>query len=171
MTAQDPPAHRTEPAFVTDERTMVDGWLDYHRETLLWKCDGLTGDQLKTASVPPSNMSLLGLVRHMSEVERGWFAEFFGTDQTWIYCTEDDLDADWDNVDDADADDDLATLRREIATYRQHAARFSLDDVLVDSRGRHLSLRWVYTHMIEEYARHNGHADLIREAVDGATGD
>jgi uncharacterized damage-inducible protein DinB len=171
MTEQTPPSDRSEPPFVADERTTLDGWLDYHRATLLWKCDGLTDDQLKTASAPPSKMTLLGLVRHMAEVERGWFAEFFGLDETWIFCTEDDADGDWDNLADADSAADLETLRREIATYREHAPRFSLDDRHTDSRGREFGLRWVYTHMIEEYARHNGHADLIRERIDGATGD
>ena len=171
MTEQTPPADRSEPPFVADERATLDGWLDYHRATLLWKCEGLTDDQLKTASAPPSKMTLLGLVRHMAEVERGWFAEFFGTDESWIFGSEDDVDGDWDNLADADPAADLETLRREIATYREAAQRFSLDDVRTDSRGRELGLRWVYTHMIEEYARHNGHADLIRERIDGATGD
>jgi uncharacterized damage-inducible protein DinB len=171
MSEQVPPDDRVEPSFLADERAMLDGWLDYHRRTLLWKCEGLSDEELKTASVPPSKMTLLGLVRHMSEVERGWFAEFFGTEETEIYCTPDNRDADWDDVGDADAAADLATLRREIETYREHAARSSLDDVQTDSRGRDINLRWIYTHMIEEYARHNGHADLIRERVDGATGD
>jgi uncharacterized damage-inducible protein DinB len=171
MTEQTPPPGRCEPPFVADERTTLDGWLDYHRATLVWKCEGLSDDQLKTASCPPSKMTLLGLVRHMSEVERGWFAEFFGTDETFIYCSDDDIDADWEGLADADPATDIATLEREIATYREHAARFSLDDIHTDARGRDLSLRWVYTHMVEEYARHNGHADLIRERIDGATGD
>jgi uncharacterized damage-inducible protein DinB len=171
MTSQPPPNDRSEPPFVADERTMLDGWLDYHRATLLWKCEGLTDEQLKTASVPPSKLTLLGLVRHMSEVERSWFAEFFGTDTTWIYSSDEEPEADWDNLADADAATDLATLRTEIATYREHARRFSLDDSYLTPRGKTLGLRWVYTHMIEEYARHNGHADLIRERIDGATGD
>src|ERR1700712_4139939 len=148
MTQQTPPADRSEPPLVADERTTLDGWLDYHRATLIWKCDGLTDDQLKTASAPPSQMTLIGLVRHMSEVERGWFAEFFGTDQTMIYCTDDDVDADWDRLADADPAADIATLRREIATYRDHAASFSLDDVRADARGRDFSLRWISTLMI-----------------------
>jgi uncharacterized damage-inducible protein DinB len=171
MTEQTPPPDRPEPSFVAEERPMLDGWLDYHRATLLWKCDGLTDDQLKTASAPPSKMTLLGLVRHMAEVERGWFAEFFGTDETMIYCTDDELDADWDRLAEADAAADQETLKREIATYKEHAPRFSLDDVHTDARGRDFNLRWIMTHMIEEYARHNGHADLIRERIDGATGD
>jgi uncharacterized damage-inducible protein DinB len=171
MSEQAPPDDRVGPSFVADERAMLDGWLDFHRRTLLWKCEGLSDEQVKTASVRPSKMTLIGLVRHMSEVERGWFAEFFGTDETEIYCTPDNRDAEWDDIADADVAADLAILRREIETYRELAVRFSLDDVQTDSRGRDINLRWIYTHMIEEYARHNGHADLIRERIDGATGD
>jgi uncharacterized damage-inducible protein DinB len=171
MTEQTPPDDRVEPSFLADERAMLDGWLDYHRRTLIWKCEGLSDEQVKTASVPPSKMTLIGLVRHMSEVERGWFAGFFGTDETEIYCTPDNREAEWDDVADADVAADIATLRREIETYREHAARSSLDDVQPHSTGRDINLRWIYTHMIEEYARHNGHADLIRERIDGATGD
>jgi len=171
MTEQTPPDDRPEPSFVAEERAMLDGWLDYHRRTLLWKCEGLSDDQLKTASVPPSKLTLLGLVRHMSEVERGWFAEFFDTDQTEIYCTPDNRDGDFDDVADADVAADLAIFRREIDFYREQAPRFSLDEVKADHRGKEFNLRWIYTHMIEEYARHNGHADLLRESIDGATGD
>jgi uncharacterized damage-inducible protein DinB len=79
MNDQQPPATRLDPPHVAKEREMLDAWLDYHRETLLWKCDGLTDEQLKIRAVPPSSLSLLGLVRHMAEVERGWFREFRAT--------------------------------------------------------------------------------------------
>jgi uncharacterized damage-inducible protein DinB len=172
MPQQPESARRIDPPLEADERTMLDAWLDYQRETLLWKCEGLSDDQLKTASAPPSKMTLLGLVRHMAEVERNWFAEFVGTDQTWIYCTEDNLDGDWDDIADADAAADLGTLRREIKTYRRELPRVALDAVKIGRhKGRRFSLRWVLVHMIEEYARHNGHADLVRERIDGATGD
>jgi hypothetical protein len=171
VTEQTPPPDRAEPAFVADEKTTLDGWLDYHRRTLLWKCEGLSDQQLKTPSVPPSTLTLLGLVRHMSEVERGWFGGFFDNDDTFIYCTDDDPDADFGNVATADAASDLAIYQREIDRYREKARGCGLDDVRKNRRGRDLGLRWIYTHMIEEYARHNGHADLLREAIDGATGD
>jgi uncharacterized damage-inducible protein DinB len=147
---------------------MLQGWLDFHRETLFWKCDDLTDEQLRTASVAPSNLTLLGLVRHMAEVERGWFAPLVGTDKTWIYCTEDDLDGDFDNVADADVDDAFTTLRAEIDRYNADVAAYGLDDIRHGRRD--VSLRWIYAHMIEEYARHNGHADLLRESLDGTTG-
>ncbi|MEP6526005.1 MAG: DinB family protein [Nocardioidaceae bacterium] len=171
MTDQPPPPTRLDPPYVAEERQMFDAWLDYHRETLLWKCHGLTGEQLKIRSAPPSTLSLLGLVRHMAEVERGWFRDFAGDDTTEIYCTEDEPEADFDAVENADAAADLATLRAETAACRALVAGHDLDESQTDSRGRTISLRWIYIHMIEEYARHNGHADLLRELIDGATGD
>ena len=107
----------------------------------------------------------------MAEVERGWFAEFAGGDTTTIYCPDDDPDGDFDNVDSADPAADLDRLRSEIETCRSLTTGHDLDDEHVDSRGRRIGLRWIYTHLIEEYARHNGHADLLRERIDGATGD
>lgn len=171
MTDQLPPVTRLDPPYIAKEREMLDAWLDYHRATLLWKCDGLTDEQLKTRSAPPSVLSLLGLVRHMAEVERGWFRDFAGDDTTEIYCTEDDPDADFEAIDTADATADLATLRAEMAACRALIAGHDLDESYTNSRSRTISLRWIYVHMIEEYARHNGHADLLREKIDGATGD
>jgi hypothetical protein len=173
MTDQPTDDPRVDPPYIADERTMLDGWLDYHRDTLLWKCHGLSDEQLKTASAPPSNLTLLGLVRHMAEVERGWFAPFVGADKTWIFCTPDDLDGDFDNVADADAAADFETYRREVDLYRRELPAVSIDATTLHGREgkqKEFSLRWVYLHMIEEYARHNGHADLIRERIDGVTG-
>jgi len=170
MPEQPPSANRVRTPLVADERTMLEAWLDFHRETLSWKCEGLSPEQLRLASSPPSNLTLIGLVRHMAEVERGWFAPVVGTDTTWIYCTEDDLDGDFDNVADADVDADLATWRAEIDRYNAALPDYSLDH-LRKGRTREYSLRWIYIHMIEEYARHNGHADFLREAIDGSTGD
>ncbi|MFI1422514.1 DinB family protein [Streptomyces sp. NPDC020731] len=166
---------RSEPANNADERTMLEGWLDYHRRTLAWKCEGLTDDQLRTASVPPSELSLMGLVRHMAEVERGWFRQVLaGEDAGSLYFSEADPDGEF-HLTDADTwQEAYGTWQAEIDTARRNAAGFALDD-LSRGRSRHtgkpFSLRWIYTHMIEEYARHNGHADLLRERVDGATGD
>jgi uncharacterized protein DUF664 len=170
MTPQPEPADRVEPSWVADERTTLDGWLDYHRRTLLWKCEGLSDDQLRSRPVPPSDLSLIGLVRHMAEVERGWFGDYFGLDTSDLYCTEADPAGDFD-VDGADVAADLSTYRAEIEAIRTAAPRFDLDHVESTSGGQQIGLRWVYTHMVEEYARHNGHADLLREAIDGATGD
>jgi hypothetical protein len=165
---------RTDPPHVADERTSLDAWLDFHRATLLWKCDGLTPEQLVLRSAEPSTMSLLGLVRHMAEVERGWFRQFVdGEDVPDLYGSEDDPDGDFDNVDPARADEDFAIFRAEVDAARAVAARYA-DLGHLTHRGRRdfdIDLRWVYVHMIEEYARHNGHADLIRERIDGVIGD
>jgi uncharacterized damage-inducible protein DinB len=159
----------TDPPKIADERTMLDAWLDRHRETLQWKCEGLTDDQLRQRSAPPSTMSLIGLVRHMAEVERGWFAAFAGRDATGMYETEADEDASFNQVDTADVAADLDVFRTEVAAVREMVAGRSLDDVET-IYGREFSLRWIVVHMVEEYARHNGHADLLRERIDGAVG-
>ena len=168
-----PPVERTDPPRVADERPALEGWLDYHRETLLWKCGGLTADQLRARAVPPSALSLLGLVRHMVEVERWWFRmNVAGEDVDYESCTNDDDTADFDALDDADAEADLATFRAECERSRAAVRDRKLDDTF-NSRhsGREIDVRWVFVHMIEEYARHNGHADLLRECIDGSTGD
>ncbi|MER6751137.1 DinB family protein [Streptomyces fungicidicus] len=165
---------RDEPAVNADERTMLEGWLDYHRRTLAWKCEGLTDEQLRTASVPPSKLSLMGLVRHMAEVERIWFRRVLADEDAGpLYFSEADPDGEF-HLTGADTwQDAYGAWQTEIGLARRNAAGLALDDL---SRGRRhggdrFSLRWIYTHMIEEYARHNGHADLLRECVDGSTGD
>jgi uncharacterized damage-inducible protein DinB len=170
-TTADESQFRHDPPHVGDERTMYQGWLEFHRGTLLWKCAGLSDDQLKTASVSPSSLTLLGLVRHMTEVERAWFrTRAAGLGLPALYCPEEDRDGDFDNVADADAKQDLATYAAECQAADEAARAKSLDDTF-ERGGNQISLRWVYVHMIEEYARHNGHADLLRECIDGATGD
>ncbi|WP_416983687.1 DinB family protein [Streptomyces sp. T028] len=166
---------RTEPAQNADERAMLEGWLEYHRQTLEWKCEGLTDAQLRTAAVPPSELSLLGLVRHMADVERGWFRRVLaGEDPGPIYYSEAEPDGEFHLTEEDTWEEGYATWQAEIAAARRYAADFALDDL---SRGTSrftnepFNLRWIYTHMIEEYARHNGHADLLRERIDGATGE
>ncbi|MBZ3902251.1 MULTISPECIES: DinB family protein [Streptomyces] len=166
---------RTEPSVTADERTMLEGWLGYHRETLALKCAGLDDARLRTASVPPSELSLLGLVRHMAEVERIWFRKVLvDDDQGPIYFSEADPDGEF-HLTEADTwQEAYGTWQAEIGVARRNAEGFALDDVAKAAHrrsGETPSLRWIYTHMIEEYARHNGHADLIRERIDGATGD
>ena len=152
---------------------MLQGWLDWHRDTLLHKCAGLTADQVKRASVEPSSLSLLGLVRHMTDVERAWFRRrVAGEEIENRYSGPDNEDGDFDDVAGADAEADFAAYRAEVAACDAAVAGASLDDTFVHPRsGNEISVRWVYFHMVEEYARHNGHADLIRERIDGVTGD
>ena len=174
MTWTAPAVDRVRPPTVADERTSLDGWLDYHRATLLLKCTGLSATDLARRAVEPSTLSLLGLVRHMAEVERSWFQRrVAGRDLPFLYCdVESNPDGDFDDVDTADAETDLATFLAEVDAARAVTAGRSLDETFFHARHeRHMDLRWVYVHMIEEYARHNGHADLLRERIDGTRGD
>ena len=167
-----PPTDRPDPIMTGGEREALQSWLDFHRRTLLVKCAGLTADQLKQASVPPSPLTLLGLVRHMAEVERWWFRRgFLGLPLDTLHCPDDDRDGDFDNVAGADAEADLAVFRAECVAGDAAVTGHGLDETFRTRRGNTLDLRWVYLHMIEEYARHNGHADLLRERIDGVTGD
>ncbi|HLK00574.1 MAG TPA: DinB family protein [Streptosporangiaceae bacterium] len=163
---------RQGPPFVAGERQMLDGWLDYHRYTLLTKCAGLTAEQLRQRATPPSSLSLLGIVRHMTDVERGWFRHrVAGEEHGYLYSSDADPDGEFDNVDAADPEQDLATYLGEIDLARQAAAGHGLDETFFHERRKtEMSVRWVYVHMIEEYARHNGHADLLRERIDGTVG-
>jgi uncharacterized protein DUF664 len=167
-----PEAHRVSEPLTGDERAMLQGWLDWHRQTLAGKCAGLTPDQLKTASTPPSNLTLLGLVRHLTEVERAWFTLRAAGDTAagLVYCSDDNPDGDFDDVATADPEADFAAYHAELAAADRAVAGLPLDHEFTH-RAKQFSLRWVYLHMIEEYARHNGHADLLRERLDGATGD
>jgi uncharacterized damage-inducible protein DinB len=166
---------RDEPDLTADEKKALDEWVEYHRATLLMKCEGLTSEQLKTRAVEPSTLSLLGLVRHMSEVERGWFRRHAAReDVEFFYSYDADPDADLNDLDTADASADIDHFITECQRCREATAELSLDEI-VPSRGHHpertRNIRWIYLHMIEEYARHNGHADLLRERIDGVTGD
>ena len=138
---------------------------------MLLKCEGLDDAARKARPVPTSKLSLHGLIRHMAEVERGWFQRCLerATDTTYIWSLPDVDDSELVPLDDADWESDLAVWQHECELSRHAAARHHLDDTGI-RRGEEVSLRWIYTHMIEEYARHNGHADLIRELVDGAVG-
>lgn len=158
---------------MADEREALDAWLDYQRATLLLKCEGLTGAQLAQASVPPSSLTLLGLVRHMLLVEWWWFEHIFaGGPQAAPINTEHDSDAEFNELDPEAAEKDLAMFGQQCAHSRAIVADSeSLNVCSVSSERKTRDLRWVMIHMIEEYARHNGHADLLRECIDGVVGD
>ncbi|MDQ1682449.1 MAG: hypothetical protein QOH99_990 [Frankiaceae bacterium] len=163
---------RTEPPYDLAERPMLEAWLEFHRLTLLLKCEGLDDAARKSRPVATSLLSLHGLVRHMAEVELNWFQRVLtsapGTPPIWYDPAIDDSELV--PLDGADWVADLAAWQAQCEISRVEAAARTLDDT--GSRGGDaVSLRWIYTHMIEEYARHNGHADLIRELIDGAVGD
>ena len=164
---------RIDPPLVAQEREMLGAWLDYHRATLAVKCEGLTDDQLRAQAVPPSSLSLLGLVRHMGEVERSWFRRVLSGEQAPPrYYSDENPDGDFDDVADAGVAEAFGYWRDECAHARERvAAAPSLDVTGTGRQGEGYSLRWIMVHMIEEYARHNGHADLLRERIDGTVGD
>lgn len=168
-----PEVSRVGTLTVGGERETLQSWLDFHRMTLLHKCAGLTADQLKLASAPPSNLTLLGLVRHMADVERWWFRlHSAGQDLGHLYWTADGGDPDFEEVAGADAEADYQAYVNEIKLADEAVAGVPLEHTFLHRlRRNELSVRWVYVHMVEEYARHNGHADLIRERIDGRTGD
>ena len=150
---------------------MLESWLQFHRATLAMKCDGLSDEQLRDRAAPPSSLSLLGLVRHMADVELNWFRRVLsGEDAPGLFWSEANPDGEFNDVDGASVEEGFTRWREECANARQVAGRMALDDTGV-RRGERVSLRWVFVHMIEEYARHNGHADLLRERIDGVTGD
>jgi uncharacterized damage-inducible protein DinB len=164
-----PEVERPTGPLTGPERPMLQAFLDWYRATLLHKCAGLTGEQLAERAVPPSALSLLGLVRHMTKVERIWFRQRFAGEPVRNPFG-DETDADFNRLDPARAAADYARLTEEIKLADAAVANASLDDTFT-SRGEVMSLRLIYLHMIEEYARHLGHADLLRERIDGATGE
>ena len=156
-----------------DERATLQEYLRYQRLTLELKCAGLDAEQLARRSVEPSTMSLLGLVRHLAEVERHWFRRVMaGEDAPRRYCSPDDRDGDFDGAvaDPAVVAEAWEAWRSEVANAEAYvAAAPSLDTTAIHRDGE-VSLREVLVHMVEEYARHNGHADLLRERTDGRVG-
>ncbi|GAB3696876.1 DinB family protein [Saccharopolyspora tripterygii] len=162
-----------DPPMTGGERETLRRFLDHHRGILASKCAGLTDEQLRLPASPPSTLTLLGLVRHMAEVERVWLRLCVNGehDLTRVWAHE-DFQVAFD-VSDAGTDEAFGAWEAEVERARQiERSVDSLDTVLWHPRwDEHLSLRWIVLHMIEEYARHNGHADLLREAIDGKTGD
>ncbi|WP_372495146.1 DinB family protein [Micromonospora phytophila] len=151
---------------------MLRAFLDYHRATLELKCDGLSDDELRRQSMPPSTLSLLGLVRHMAEVERAWFRRVINAEDIPLVWSE---SGDFQVAYDARAatrSEAFAAWRREVEHSRRiERAAGSLDVTgHVAKSGEDVSLRLVMLHLIHEYARHNGHADLLREGIDGVVG-
>ena len=168
-----PVPERAEPPRDADERTSLEVWLEFHRATLAMKCRGLTPEQLARRAVPPSGLSLVGLVRHLAELERAYFRRGFAGEQVpWLHGDPSDPGS-WVDFSGASAETaavDLGVWREECARSRAVAARVpSLDGHAAG--GPAVTLRWTMVKMIQEYARHNGHADLLRECIDGAVGE
>ena len=171
MSEQPDAAARRRPTYLCEERELLDGWLEFHRATLLAKCEDLTDDQRKDRAIPGSLLSLHGLVRHLAEVERNWFQR--------IFLSRSDVDSLWYDpgiegspivpLEGAVWEKDLRTWQAECEASRAAVAGRSLDEVGV-WRGRDVCLRSIMLHMIQEYARHNGHADVLRESEDGSVG-
>jgi uncharacterized damage-inducible protein DinB len=170
MSVFDPP-ERPRPPGVAPEREALDGLLDWYRVALVAKCAGLDGAQLARRTVPPSTLSLLGLVRHLADVERQWFRRVLdGQDAPPQFYGPGNWDGDLhDGTPDGAAADRDAYLA-EVRAAREAAARHGLDD-RATHHGHEVDLRWIYLHVIQEYARHLGHADLLRESLDGVTGE
>lgn len=165
------PDGRPVPPMTGSERAMLEGWLDFHRATLELKCRGLDDAQVRQASAEPSSLTLLGLVQHLAEVERNWFQRVLaGLDVPPVFEEETGYALDPGRGLEAV----LGVWRREIARGRELLAGRDLADTgrIVDEpmTGVEVSVRWVLIHLIEEYARHNGHADILRERIDGVTG-
>lgn len=171
MTWIAPEVIRIDEPFVADERAMLQGFLDFGRQTLLLKCAGLTGAQLAERPIPPSTLSLLGLVRHVAEVERTWFRRRFGGEAVDdLYRRPGRPDAALDDLHPDQAAQDIAILAAERQAADRAVAHLPLDHEYVSERWGPMSLRWAYSHMNSEYCRHNGHADLLRERIDKRTG-
>lgn len=171
MTEPTENAARLRPTYVRQERELLDGWLEFHRATLLAKCEGLTDEQRKHRAIAGSLLSLHGLVRHLAEVERNWFRR--------ILLSDSEVESIWFDpavqgspmvpLEAADWEDDVLVWKAECEASRHVAAGLDLDDA-GSWRGRQVVLRAIMLHVIQEYARHNGHADILREAADGSVG-
>jgi uncharacterized damage-inducible protein DinB len=164
---------RPMPPRNADERTTLESWLDFYRVTLAMKCEGLHEEQLRMAAAPPSNLTLLGLVQHAAEVERNWFRRVLaGEPAPPIYRSGDDS-AGHDGGFEVSAQSSYRAARLvwqdEIRQARTNCAARGLDDTCAFMGGE-VTLRWIFVHMISEYARHCGHADVLRERIDGVTG-
>jgi len=165
----------TDEAPIEDERTTLLAFLDYQRAVLARKAEGITDEQARMEACPPSDLTLLGLIRHMADVERSWFRRsLVAEDAPPIFYggahPDGDDDGDFHPPSGATIADALSSLWAEIEAANRIIADASLNDIERRERGKY-SLRWILVHMIEEYARHCGHADLLRQAVDGVTGD
>ena len=170
MTWVAPETVLADEPFHSGEREMLDGFLRYGRESLLRRCAGLTAEQLVLRASPPSGLSLLGLVRHLTDVERIWFRiRFGGQEIAPCYRTPENAGKAFDDIRAEHAEDDIARYRAEWAAADSALGGLALDHAHDSPRWGVMTLRWAYLHVIREYSGHCGHADLIRERIDGRT--
>jgi uncharacterized damage-inducible protein DinB len=171
---QTPPLDRRDPPETLPEKDMLAAYLDYHRATLLWKADGLSDADLRRP-MTPSGVTLLGMIKHVAYVERWWFQAVFLGEKVYFPESAADPDIEWRIGPDESTTSVLDLYRTECERSRHIFAAADLDDRAraprTQPRGGEQSLRWIVIHLIEETARHNGHADIMREAIDGATGE
>ncbi|QSB05003.1 DinB family protein [Natronoglycomyces albus] len=168
-----PQAQRVAINFSGGERAVLENMLDWQRDTLMMKCAGLNAAELKRTPLDHTGISLLGLVRHLADVELFWFRfNLDGEQVPGYYHTMERPDACFEGVAQADAGTDFANFTESVTISRQRASAHELDDQFPFPFGKgNSTLRWIYVHVIQEYARHNGHADLLREKIDGTTGE
>lgn len=153
------------------ELELLTTFLEFQRNALVRKCAGLTDEQLRTRSIPSSGVSLIGLVRHLATVERWYFQSVIAGESPGSIFDHESDEA-FRDVDTAMGDETFAIWRAEIAQSRRVTDAFPLDaSSAIPTGGLVVTLRWVLVHMIDEYARHLGHADIVREAIDGAVGE
>ena len=168
------PVKRTPPSYTGDERSILNSLLDFHRETALAKCEGLTDDQLRSQPVPGSPHSLIGLLRHLTYVELYWCQEVVaqrGSDEIGYPFGSADNDADFFEVHSHSGDEVFTIYSEAVKTGRESLARVDFDELRFSAAfNRELSIRFIHAHMLEEYARHCGHIDMLREALDGKIG-
>lgn len=174
MTWIAPEVERPEGSLVAPEQELLAGYLNFHRTTLLYKCAGLTAAQLASRPSPPSNLSLLGLIRHLTKVERIWFRIHFASASNSapaepVFDLTLGKDADFELIDAARAQAEYEALIHEWALSDKAAEGYSFDQQF-SFKGEVSSLRMIYIHLIGEYSRHCGHADFLRERIDGVTG-
>jgi hypothetical protein len=167
-----PPFDPEVAPYSGDERAVVGWLLDYHRQVLVGKVVGISDEDART-TIATSDLTLLGLVRHLAGVEQYWFGEvFLGLNETSHWDDPDDRDRDFHPLPNDTLADALQVLNAEIERARRVASSASFDTPADGQReGQPVSLRWIMVHLVEEYARHCGHADLLRQAIDGVTGD
>ncbi len=170
--APEPAGRRTPPGKLDGDRAGLEGWLELYRQTLPRKVAGLSADQLCCPAIEPSSLTLAGLVRHLTMVEQAWFANTVAAREEPLLYKETGPDGDFDEVSPETVWGELERYEQELVRARGFAAEVSDLDVPLPGlrHGKQVNLRWVYLHMIEEYARHLGHADLLRERLDGVTG-